>query len=247
MKSHRYGTRLATPGKKCISISTFLRGTKVSEASDFILKTADAAVAVDREQRIVFWNTGAEELFGHKAEEVRGQYCYEVIGGLDDSGCDVCRAQCFAMTSALQGDLVPARDLLILTNGTRETWASVSTMVAPARWQNQFALVHMFRDISYHKNLEGFIRQLRSSLAGICVQNRGVDAPPGNNLSTREREVLALLASGASTKAISEKLFISPLTARNHIRNVFAKLGVNSRLGAVLAAYKRFGPGPNGS
>ena len=53
------------------------------------------------------------------------------------------------------------------------------------------------------------------------------------DLSPREREVLALLARGARTNDIADKLVISPETARTHIQNILAKLGVHSRLEAA--------------
>jgi DNA-binding NarL/FixJ family response regulator len=55
-----------------------------------------------------------------------------------------------------------------------------------------------------------------------------------DRLTTREHEVLALLASGANNRAIAETLFISPLTARTHVQNVLRKLRVHSRLEAAM-------------
>ena len=59
-------------------------------------------------------------------------------------------------------------------------------------------------------------------------------APPGA-LTPREREVVELVASGRSNKAIAEQLFISPATAARHVANIMAKLGFNSR--AQIAAW----------
>lgn len=52
-------------------------------------------------------------------------------------------------------------------------------------------------------------------------------------LTSREREVLALLAAGADNDRIAQRLVISPQTARTHIQNLLTKLGVHSRLEAV--------------
>lgn len=54
-----------------------------------------------------------------------------------------------------------------------------------------------------------------------------------SRLTRREREVLHLLVDGSGTEAIAEKLVISPQTARTHIQNILAKLGVHSRLEAA--------------
>lgn len=48
-------------------------------------------------------------------------------------------------------------------------------------------------------------------------------------LSPREREVVELVARGASTRRISETLFISEHTVQRHLSNTFEKVGVRSR------------------
>jgi DNA-binding CsgD family transcriptional regulator len=59
-----------------------------------------------------------------------------------------------------------------------------------------------------------------------------------NGLSPREREVLALLATGKSNRAIAAELFLSEKTIARHISNIFAKLALSSRAEAVVYAYK---------
>jgi DNA-binding NarL/FixJ family response regulator len=61
-----------------------------------------------------------------------------------------------------------------------------------------------------------------------------------DRLTTREHEVLALLASGADNRAIASALFISPLTARTHVQNVLRKLRVHSRLEAAMFVTQNF-------
>lgn len=57
-------------------------------------------------------------------------------------------------------------------------------------------------------------------------------------LTPREREVLDALAEGLSDKEIAEKLFVSTETVRTHMVNILAKLGVNSRLQALVFAVR---------
>jgi DNA-binding CsgD family transcriptional regulator len=59
------------------------------------------------------------------------------------------------------------------------------------------------------------------------------DALARLGLTTREREVLLLLASGRSNPEIARDLFISPKTASVHVSNILAKLGVTSRVQAA--------------
>lgn len=58
------------------------------------------------------------------------------------------------------------------------------------------------------------------------------------SLTEREREVLELLARGASTQGIANTLVLSLHTVRNHVRNVMMKLGAHSRLEAVAIALR---------
>ena len=58
-------------------------------------------------------------------------------------------------------------------------------------------------------------------------------------LTAREVEVLRLVAQGRSNREIAAKLFIAEKTARNHVERVYAKLGVNNRTQASLAAIDR--------
>jgi DNA-binding NarL/FixJ family response regulator len=59
------------------------------------------------------------------------------------------------------------------------------------------------------------------------------------NISVREQEVLGLLVQGYNYKQIAEKIFISPETVRNHIRNIYEKLHVHTRSEAVSKAIKQ--------
>jgi len=64
---------------------------------------------------------------------------------------------------------------------------------------------------------------------------------PVDELTTREREILALMAEGRSNRGICQKLFLSPKTVESHVHNIFGKLGITAaaddhrRVLAVLA------------
>ena len=60
----------------------------------------------------------------------------------------------------------------------------------------------------------------------------------GRDLSSREREVLDLLSTGAPTQRIADQLFVSVTTVRNHVQRILLKLGAHSKLEAVVVAVR---------
>jgi DNA-binding NarL/FixJ family response regulator len=57
-------------------------------------------------------------------------------------------------------------------------------------------------------------------------------------LTTREREVIALIGEGLRNRQIAERLFISETTVRHHLTSIFAKLEVADRLELVIYAFR---------
>jgi DNA-binding CsgD family transcriptional regulator len=73
---------------------------------------------------------------------------------------------------------------------------------------------------------------------GVYTSADGED-PAFTRLSNRERAVLALLTDGLNNAEIAERLSLSEKTVRNHVSNVFDKLGVWSRARAIVFARDR--------
>lgn len=71
------------------------------------------------------------------------------------------------------------------------------------------------------------------------IAKRLMDTIARQELTQRELEVLKLVASGLTNKEIATRLFISAKTARNHVANCLAKLGVDDRTEAVTTAVRR--------
>lgn len=95
----------------------------------------------------------------------------------------------------------------------------------------------------------GLIRAVRDVARGgsafdarsAAAMVRGINAPPAEavrRLTSRECEVLRLLAHGMSNRDIGARLYISETTAKFHVGNILRKLGVSRRAEAVYAASK---------
>jgi PAS domain S-box-containing protein len=212
---------------------------------DLFSNTSDAAIAIDVNQRIVLWNRSAEMLFGFQAKEVVGSFCYDVIGSRTTLCHLSCQKNCFAQTMALKQQAVPTRDLQIHTKTGRMIWLSVTTIVVPSRWRDLCTLIHLFQDVSRQKAMEDFVKQWidkAQQLTRSLETHQSVDsplAPLAPDLTAREREILTLLAAGTSTRHIATQLCISSSTVRNHIHSILTKLGVQSRLEAVVLTLKQ--------
>jgi non-specific serine/threonine protein kinase len=85
---------------------------------------------------------------------------------------------------------------------------------------------------------EAAIAEARLAVAGRPAPSRDTIVAPAIILTRREREVLALLAAGASNREIAEALSLAHRTAETHVRRLCHKLGVESRTAAVATAFR---------
>jgi len=75
-------------------------------------------------------------------------------------------------------------------------------------------------------------------LEEFARQAKGAPAPSSTKLTQREKEVLRLLAEGASNKEIAAALCISENTVKNHLRNIMEKLHLQNRVQVAVYAVK---------
>ena len=80
-------------------------------------------------------------------------------------------------------------------------------------------------------------RRLVSEFAARTKQPAGASAALAE-LTSREREVMALVAEGLTNAEIGERLFMSPATARTHVSRILTKLGARDRAQLVVIAYE---------
>jgi DNA-binding CsgD family transcriptional regulator/tetratricopeptide (TPR) repeat protein len=77
-------------------------------------------------------------------------------------------------------------------------------------------------------------RRVRSRLRELGVRRRLVTAEPETHgwaaLTTSELAVARLVADGLTNREVADRLFVSPHTVNSHLRHVFTKLGINSRV-----------------
>ena len=106
------------------------------------------------------------------------------------------------------------------------------------------AIGYLLKDVS----ADELVRAIRSAHAGratlspeaaqALVHAASQPATPGNDLTERERAVLALMVEGLNNTQIAGRLTVSPSTIKSHVSNILAKLGVASRTEAVTLALR---------
>lgn len=218
------------------------------DSIEWLMNTMDGVMVVDGEQKVVLWNRGAEEILGFSAEEAQERDCFEMLGGRDVAGRPICERNCQAHSMARGGEAVPTFDLWVRTRNNHEIWLNLTT-VSLKRRKDSLLVVHLFRDVSRQKEVERFVQEF-SAIALRLLPHLELeplhDIAPFNplpnhlqGLTTRELEILHLLASGASTRAISKKLCISPSTVKNHIQSLMVKVRAHTRLEAVSIAFRQ--------
>jgi DNA-binding CsgD family transcriptional regulator len=212
---------------------------------DLLGRTADGMVAVAPGGAILGWNEGAARLLDWTEDDVLGRPCYEVLGFSDRCGNKVCSAFCAGCRPAGSGELTASRDVVARSRRGRAVWLSVSTLVPPESMRGYCGVVHFFREVGLPPELERLVAERLQAPAAGTEDDGGhtsLDA-----LTPRERQILELLADGLDTREIAAKLVVSLATVRNHVQNILAKLGVHSRLEAVVLYVKQAAAAPGRS
>ena len=195
-------------------------------------RAGDGAFVLGADGRIALWNRAAERILGYTARDVLGRPCCDVFVGMDGSGNRLCYRGCHVMSLVKLGESVQSFDMRTRAKNGRPVWLNISILSAPGHPDGAYT-VHLFRDVTATKEL---LRLVHERLAGPASGN--APGSPGASLSRRELEVLRLIAEGVSTSVAADRLHVSRATIRNHVQNIFEKLGVHSRLEAVAFATK---------
>jgi PAS domain S-box-containing protein len=197
-----------------------------------LARAGDGAFVIGGDGRIVLWNRTAERVLGYTAREVVGRPCCDVFVGVDDAGNRLCYQGCHVQNLVKLGDPIQSFDMHTRSKAGKPIWINVSILVTPPNGRSGPLTVHLFRDVTATKELLTLVHE---RLAG---PPNGERPEAASALTRREIEVLRLMMQGLNTAAAAEKLHVSPATVRNHVQNIFGKLGVHSRLEAVAYASK---------
>ena len=212
---------------------------QTSEALDRIARSGEAVFAIDSSDRVILWNKKCEELLGRPARAVLGKRCYDVMGGRDENGNVYCYRNCPVAYQAREMPKEPVHrfQLSVDTGKGSRKEIEVSLFAIPSYHPALSTLVHVLRE---GKKKPTALERGLAEHAEIREPLWPMETRAGQpiDLTSREKEILRCLAEGLPTAAIGKRLFISPVTVRNHIQNILHKLDVHTKLAAVVFAYQ---------
>jgi len=206
--------------------------------------TPNGVYAVDLDQRVILWNHEAERILGWNAEEALGTYCFDLIGGAhlssQDSQEPLCRQDCPVIRLARNAEVAPPQRIRAITKSGTSRWLLIIHVLVPSDRRELGVLIHVFTDVTQEMEAERLLQRLSAVLEQPDAPSQvSKELSSTESLTSRELDVLRLLARGTETGQIAQNLVISPVTVRNYIQRILAKLGVHSRLEAVVLAFRQ--------
>jgi NarL family two-component system response regulator LiaR len=148
--------------------------------------------------------------------------------------------------------LMPKMDGVTATRVIKERWPHTLVIALTSFKEQEYvegalkagASGYLLKNVS----AEELVNAIRRAVAGqpslspeaaqVLIRKVNEPAPPGRDMTAREKEILALMVEGLSNTEIAGRLVVSQSTVKFHVSNILAKLGVTGRTEAVALAVK---------
>lgn len=208
---------------------------------DLFLRAVDGAFAVDAKQRIIYWDPGCEKLFNRSSQWVLGRLCCDVMRGINPATGDLFCGQGCHIAQLTKGDSDAPKSFSIQTRTAVDDepiTLSVNVVLVPSQCKKRWIVVHLLHRGMSRDVLTAMDCSLRSGRTPSTTPYEGNSEEAFLCLTTRENDVLQLLAEGLANPSIAQRLDISITTVRNHLQHIQNKLGVHSQVEVVAYAYR---------
>ena len=114
------------------------------------------------------------------------------------------------------------------------TWDATADFLAQAEQAGVSGVI--LKSVNGERLVQALERTASGERMGMSHITRSPRSEQTNELSNREKEVLALLALGSTNRQIANELYLSVDTVKSHMRRLYSKLGVSNRTQAALRA-----------
>ncbi|MEO8288469.1 MAG: LuxR C-terminal-related transcriptional regulator [Chloroflexota bacterium] len=153
-----------------------------------------------------------------------------------------------AETEGRMGIVIEVLALQALALARRGDYATALTslehslrLAEPEGYMRLFAdfglpMARLLQEARSRNVMPDYVEKLLAAFGGDIQRSAPTDKALPEPLSSREQEVLGLIAAGLTNKEIAERLIVSPETAKKHVANICAKLGVSNRTEATARA-----------
>lgn len=194
--------------------------------------STDAVFGIDAAGVIRFTNHSFERLMGYSAEQLCGSQCADIMCGTNVCGQAFCGPRCPIPKTVTGQPTISDFDLVVKRADGDSVLVNIGASYISPQLRDSSAQVDVFfsmRQVNPRRMIE--------RMAMTPLEKPVKHSPNGyDQLSTREKQVLGLLARGMTTSQVASHLSISTQTVRTHFKNIYPKLGVNSRTEAVIYA-----------
>ena len=191
----------------------------------------DGVYIVDRERKIAFWNSGAEEITGYSSDEVFGRRCSDnILNHIDEDGNLLCKGKCPLVRTLKTGEHIRLKMYPLHKSGKR---FPVMTHIAPITNKDGtiVAAVEVFRDISKEEDFriiqEKFNNLIKKYVSSATFETVMEQIHSGDSSAGSIRDLTVLYLDIAGFTSFSEKN--SPEEVVDMLNEVFGICGVITR------------------
>lgn len=199
--------------------SANMKGSALDTALPVEAFAALPLLIANSDGHVLFCNGAAKKFFG--CRDCDDRPCWEITRFRTEEGGPFCRVDCPLPRLAHEQSVEPHRTVYVRGSGGDTMRVELLSFVLPRFRRDGSAVMHLVvPDLEPNPDDDPEPEE---------------DAPSDlRQLTSRENDILRLLASGLSTAAVASKLYISKTTVRNHVQHILQKLHVHGRLEAIL-------------
>jgi PAS domain S-box-containing protein len=212
------------------------------DASNIVKEAPGPAIATDAGNRILGINRAAVELLGYDSKRSLGRNLHRLMHVRDTFGNRLSGQQFAFYEMVSRSEPVRSFDIEVRKASGETLRVAVSVIVLLEPGAEDYSLVYQLRPIYRRRKADEAIERILAARGNpdedpLKLRNH-VPPPEALDLTTRQIEILKLMARGASAHEMSTTLGISVNTVRTHIQRIFRRLEVHSQLEAVAVAFR---------